>query len=274
MLKHKRINTKKSIQHTLLTGVVTIHFLFSAPTMAQSLSDIAIEEYEAALKLEPNLEQGRALYGQCAICHDPEGWGKRSGIYPQIAGQLPSVIIKQLADIRSGNRGNPMMYPFASGRILQSAQDIADVSAYVSQLPMTRNNGKGSRSRAKRGEALYEQYCTECHGSKGEGDDKERIPLVQGQHYEYLVRQFEWIRIGRRQNADDEMAEQIQNFHAGEMYDVLSYASYLSPPEDKLAPDDWFNPDFPKYSRDDKDQFRSSTQKLSTQERDKARHKE
>lgn len=274
MLKHKRTNGKKPFRYTFLAGVVAIPFLFVAAVMAQSPSDMAIEEYEAALKLEPDLEHGRALYGQCAICHDPEGWGRQSGIYPQIAGQLPNVIIKQLADIRAGNRGNPMMYPFASGRILQTAQDIADVSAYVSQLPMTWNNGKGSRSRAKRGEPLYEQYCAECHGSQGEGDNEEHIPLIQGQHYEYLVRQFEWIRLGRRQNADDEMAEQIQNFHAGEMYDVLSYASHLPPPEDKLAPDDWINPDFPKYSRGDKDQFRSTTLKLSTRERDKTRQKE
>lgn len=274
MLKYKRTSDKPSFRNSILPGAVAIHFLFAIPAIAQSPSDIAIEEYEAALKLVPDLENGRSLYGQCAICHDPEGWGRRSGIYPQIAGQLPNVIIKQLADIRAGNRGNPMMFPFASGRILRSAQDIADVSAYVSQLPMTWDNGKGSRSRAKRGEALYEQYCTECHGSQGEGDNKEHIPLIQGQHYEYLVRQFEWIRLNRRQNADDEMAEQIQNFHAGEMYDVLSYASHLPPPEEKLAQDDWFNPDFPKYSRNDRDQFRSSTQRLSSRERDKTRQKE
>ena len=162
-----------------------------------------------------------------------------------------------------------MMYPFASGRILETAQDIADVSYYVSQLPMTWDNGKGSRSRARRGEALYEQYCTDCHGAQGEGDNKEHIPLIQGQHFKYLVRQFEWIRIGRRQNADDDMVEQIQGFQAGEMYDVLSYTSHLLPAEDKLAPDDWLNPDFLKYSRDEEDQIRSGTQKLSTRERKK-----
>lgn len=274
MLKCKIIIGKNILRHTWLPGVVAMLSLLAAPATAQSLSDMALEEYEAALKLEPDLEHGRALYEQCAVCHDPEGWGRRSGIYPQIAGQLPNVIIKQLADIRYGNRGNPMMYPFASGQILKTAQDIADVSAYVSQLPMTQDNGKGSRSRAERGEALYEKHCTECHGKQGEGDNNEHIPLIQGQHYEYLVRQFEWIRIGRRLNADDEMAEQIQNFHAGEMYDVLSYASHLPPSENKLAPDEWVNPDFPKYSRDYDDQYRSSTQKLSSRKYDKERRKD
>ncbi len=33
---------------------------------------MAMEEYEEALALPPNLENGRVLYGKCAICHDPE----------------------------------------------------------------------------------------------------------------------------------------------------------------------------------------------------------
>ncbi|MCP4008421.1 MAG: c-type cytochrome [Proteobacteria bacterium] len=274
MLKQKIASKKKSLWRTCLPYVVGIFSLIGTTAAAQSSSDMAEEEYEAALKLEPNLNNGRTLYGQCAVCHDPEGWGRRSGIYPQIAGQLPNVIIKQLADIRAGNRGNPMMYPFASGKILKTAQDITDVAAYVSQLPMTWDNGKGSHSRAKRGKPIYEQYCIDCHGKQGEGDNKEHIPMIQGQHYEYLIRQFEWIRIGRRQNADDEMIEQIQSFHSGEMYDVLSYVSHLPPPENKLAPDDWINPDFQKYSRDSEDQFRSSTQKLSIREQKKGLQKD
>lgn len=264
MLKQRKISEDRFNSGMAFSGMMMVLSLLALPVAAQTPAEIAMEEYEVALKLTPNLENGRALYGQCAVCHDPEGWGRRSGVYPQIAGQLPNVIIKQLADIRAGNRGNPMMYPFASGMILTSAQDIADVSAYVSQLPMTWDNGKGSPGRARRGDAVYAKYCADCHGKQGEGDNAEHIPAIQGQHYEYLVRQFEWIRLQRRKNADDEMVEQIQNFHSREMYDVLSYVSFLMPPEEKLAAEDWYNPDFPKYSRNAKDQYRNATQKFST----------
>ncbi len=250
---------------------LVIGLLLTAPAMAMSPAEMAAEEYEKALSLQPDLENGRELYQKCAICHDPEGWGRESGIYPQIAGQLANVVIKQLADIRAGNRGNPVMYPFASGQVLKTAQDIADVSAYVSQLPMSRHNGKGSPNRASRGKPIYKEYCTDCHGEQGEGDNEEHIPLIQGQHYQYLVRQFNWIRLGRRSNADDEMVEQIQNFHAGEMYDVLSYVSLLTPPEEKLADDNWVNPDFPEYVRDSRGMHRSSTQRLSAEKRRDAR---
>ncbi len=259
-----KLNIRFPIDHfACRVSAAIIVLLITLPVSAMTPAEIAMVEYDKALTLSPNLENGRILYSKCAVCHDPEGWGRQSGAYPQIAGQLPNVTIKQLADIRAGNRGNPMMYPFASGRILQSAQDITDVAAYVSQLPMTGNNGKGLISRADHGKPIYKEYCEDCHGKQGEGDNAEHIPLIQGQHFQYLVRQFNWIRIGRRMNADEDMVEQIQNFHAGDMYDVLSYVSYLRPSNDKLTEDNWQNPDFPWYSRNIKHQYRNSMQKLS-----------
>ena len=36
------------------------------------------------------------------------------GTFPQLAGQHTTVLIKQMADIRAGERDNPTMYPFAA----------------------------------------------------------------------------------------------------------------------------------------------------------------
>lgn len=246
----------------VLCGVISLSSMVAVAS--EQSTEAALAEYDRALSLTPDLERGKALYRKCSVCHDPEGWGRSSGIYPQIAGQLDSVVIKQLADIRAGNRGNPMMYPFTTGRVLRDAQDIADVSAYVAALKMTPGNGKGPRERYETGAALYEEYCADCHGEQGEGDRKKHVPLIQGQHYEYLVRQFHWISIGRRKNADKEMVEQIKSFSEDDMKDVLSYVSWLKPSRNKVAESvDYENPDFRKsYSRDKDDQFRSGTQKL------------
>ena len=73
----------------------------------------ALGEYEEALKLVPNPDRGRELFRKCAICHLPEGSGTESGSYPQIAGQINTVVIKQLADIRARNRDVPTMFPFS-----------------------------------------------------------------------------------------------------------------------------------------------------------------
>ncbi|MGB5308007.1 MAG: hypothetical protein WBN45_03815, partial [Arenicellales bacterium] len=70
-------------------------------------------ERDVALGLTPDLENGVDVYEVCAACHLTEGWGTKEGTFPQLAGQLKGVLIKQLADIREGNRDNPTMYPFA-----------------------------------------------------------------------------------------------------------------------------------------------------------------
>ncbi|MBK1702527.1 c-type cytochrome [Thiococcus pfennigii] len=216
---------------------------------AQTPAEVAHAEYEAAMAATPNVENGRKIYLICSVCHHPEGWGTPDGVYPQIAGQLRTVIIKQLADIRAGNRDNPMMYPFAVPRILGSEQDIADVAAYVAGLPMTPENGIGPGQDLAHGEQLFATYCADCHGERGDGDAEDHIPAIAGQHYAYLMRQFELIRLGRRKNADPKMVGQIKDFSARDQSAVLDYTSRLRPPANKLAPTGWTNPDFPDHVR-------------------------
>ena len=206
-------------------------------------------EFKTALKLTPDLDNGRKIYRMCVACHGPEGWGDDNGSYPQIAGQLPGVTIKQLADIRAGNRDNPIMRAFTTVRALGGAQEIADVAGYIAALPMTPYNGLGSRRDLELGKEIYLRDCADCHGENGEGDVKKHVPMIHGQHYQYLERQYRWIRNGLRRNANKEMVEQIQGYSLREEKAVLSYTASLVPPEEKLADPDWQNPDFPNYQR-------------------------
>ena len=84
-------------------------------------------EQEDALTLTPDLENGMDVYEVCSACHLPEGWGMKEGTFPQLAGQHPGVMIKQLADIRGLNRDNPTMYPFALPASIGDSQALADV---------------------------------------------------------------------------------------------------------------------------------------------------
>ena len=54
-------------------SVVTLAAM-SVP-VAASPSDDAMQEYERALNMTPNLESGKKIYRTCAVCHTPEGWG-------------------------------------------------------------------------------------------------------------------------------------------------------------------------------------------------------
>jgi len=194
------------------------------------------------------MENGRSVYEVCAVCRQPEGWGTPDGDYPQIAGQNGSVTIKRLAGIRARNRDNPTMNPFT---LLEcsTAQQIADVSAYVGCFPMNPNNGVGAGDELAHGEKLYVEYCAECHGDHGEGSAEMHMPLIQGQHYLYLVRQFDWIRGGKRRNADPEMVAQIQSFTLRDVAAIMDYMSRLRPPPERVGAPDYRNPDFPNFRR-------------------------
>ncbi len=206
-------------------------------------------ERDAAMDLTPDLTNGLDVYEVCAGCHLPEGWGLKDGTFPMLAGQHASVLIKQMADIRALNRDNPTMYPFTLERSIGGPQALADVVAYIEKLPMNPDNGKGEWAEGSEqftlGEKLYKDNCVECHGNAGEGMADKYYPMIQGQHYSYMLRQFEWIRDGKRRNANPDMAKQIEGFSDLDMAAVINYVSRIPVPAEKLAESkDWKNPDF------------------------------
>jgi len=245
----------KNIRHTYRSwktrALASLLLAANAGVQAEAFKHVApdhLKEFEEALKLTPDIDNGRQLFKTyCITCHGPEGWGVAGSGYPQIAGQLKDVIIKQLADFRAGNRDNPIMRSFSSRRSLGGPQEIADVAAYVSSLPMTPRNDKGFNLRLEEGKRIYDELCADCHGERGEGDPKKHVPRIQGQHYSYLMRQFNWIRNGRRRNADKKMVEQIQDMTPREQTAVMSYVAHITP--DNVAPEGWRNPDFDNFDR-------------------------
>ena len=215
----------------------------SAPSLKE-LQAKANREYEKALALTPDVANGLAIYSECAACHKPEGWGSTTGSVPQIAGQQHNVVIKQLADFRAGNRDSVLMVPYATVESIGGTQAVADVAAYISTLEINVANGHGPGTDLALGKRLYQEHCADCHGDSGEGSNDDLVPRIQAQHYKYLLRQFQWIRDGKRRNANAEMVEQIQQFEDEEIEAVLDYSSRLLPAEEFRAPADWKNPDF------------------------------
>ena len=215
----------------------------SAPSQ-EELQAKANLEYEEALTLTPDVANGLTIYRECAACHEPEGWGHTTGSVPQIAGQHRKVVIKQLADFRAGNRDSVLMAPYASVESIGGTQALADVAEYISTLEMSVENGKGPGTDLDLGESLYRKHCMDCHGENGEGSNDDLAPRIQAQHYKYMLRQFQWMRDGKRRNVSEKMTALSLALDDREMTAVLDYSSRLQPAEELRAPEGWKNPDF------------------------------
>lgn len=184
-----------------------------------------------ALKKKGDAKRGEESFEVCSACHLPSGAGRTDGTFPQLAGQHATVLIKQMADIRSGLRDNPIMYPFAT--TLVDPQELADVAAYIQAMPVPHDNGQGTGTDLETGKKLYERDCVVCHMKNGEGDATKFFPVLAGQHYKYLLRQATEIRDGKRRNANPDMVKVIKPYSDKEIDAIVDYMSRLKMPEHK-----------------------------------------
>jgi cytochrome c553 len=207
----------ESHRQPFAAGIETYGYTWNAPD----------QDMNKALSHKAAVKNGQAAYRICKGCHKADGSGLADADYPQLAGQHASVLIKELMDIRAGRRDNPRMYPFAGDWIV-SAEELADIAAYLNKLPPTAGNGKGDGTRLAVGKALYEKDCANCHGSNGEGDAKKFYPMVAHQHYVYLKRETRESRDQGRRNANPEMVKVLKNYCDADIEAVSDYMSRLT----------------------------------------------
>jgi cytochrome c553 len=185
------------------------------------------DEQMIALAHDADPQLGEEAYEVCRGCHQADGSGRGDALYPQLAGQHATVLIKQMVDVRAGRRDNPKMHPFVAEWVV-SPQEVADIAAYLSQLPIPPGNLKGDGSALARGKILYDNDCATCHGAQGEGNAAEFYPRVAHQHFGYLDRESRLIRDGGRRNANPEMVKAIKGYSDIDIAAVSDYMSRLS----------------------------------------------
>lgn len=218
------MTTAKTIALRLLPGL-----LYLVASGAMAAEEITIE-----LKFTPDLEAGKTTFEVCARCHLPEAWGNIDGTYPQLAGQHVNVLIKQLLDIRNGTRHSSLMFPFVQQRTIGGYQELCNVVAYISTLPMNPNPSRGPWKKGtqeyRQGQTIYRKHCAGCHGESGEGNNELVYPKLQGQHFQYMRRQLENVKSGLR-TVHPGMQAVVDNLDMEQLKKAVNYVSYFDVPE-------------------------------------------
>lgn len=193
---------------------------------ARAQTPAAVQE---VLALTGDPARGKAAFDDCAGCHRKDASGRATGAIPRLSGQHASVVIKQVLDIRSGQRINPAMKPHVEEADL-GAQALADIASYLQSLPVAGRLGRGPGDDLARGQTLFGRDCAACHGAQGEGRAEGFFPMVAAQHYPYLVRELGLIRDGGRGNSNPAMVALIKGYSEADLQAVADHMSRLPAP--------------------------------------------
>ncbi|HRH82282.1 MAG TPA: c-type cytochrome [Thiobacillaceae bacterium] len=166
----------------------------------------------------------------CGACHGADG-NSTSPTYPNLAGQHPEYLNKQLNEFKSGARRNAIMAPNVTNL---SDDDMLNLAAFFSAQQPKSRLAKDPELVAQ-GEKLYKggnagsgvPACASCHGPAGSGIPVQ-FPRLAGQHAKYVLSQLKNFRSADRANDGGKMMQVIaRKLTDAEMKAVAEYVSGL-----------------------------------------------
>jgi cytochrome c553 len=151
-----------------------------------------------------SIGRGATLALRCTMCHGARGLSQADS--PNLAGQSPVAIYKQLNDFKTGARTSAVMAPLVANL---SDADMRDLAAYYAYLPRPSDHPPiaGVRPRIVANGAPMRGIapCGACHGDL---DSKAGAGWLKGQPAVYLRAQLEAFSSGGRRN---DIGEQMRN---------------------------------------------------------------
>ena len=146
--------------------------------------------------------KGKAAYAVCAACHGANGMGNKALNAPQIAGQEPWYLERQLNNFKGGVRGAHPKDPYGMqmrpmALTLANDQAVSDMAAFLSSMPVSKSSESTVKGDVTAGKASY-MICQTCHGPKGGGNKALNSPKLTGLQDWYIVRQLKNFKAGIR----------------------------------------------------------------------------
>lgn len=207
--------TRQPLSLALASAIAALSLAFAATATEQQ---------------EPDLELGKQLNRQCALCHGLHSQGILGGKYPRLAGLPEYYQIKALTEFRDGIRENSAMTVVGGLRTMSDhelrslAAHLADIDlneVYPLDVPTPEGADLGN------GEELYQADCKTCHGRKGEGKKSKDSPQIAGQYDGYLLRQIEMFKGNKREHGGDPEDDTFDDYSDQEILDIVGYVTTL-----------------------------------------------
>lgn len=198
MRKRVHLGATRYIVLLLVIGLKLNEAQGADPLPARADDALATKELSQALDTAGNPSRGEKIYASCAKCHGVNAMGQSDGRTPILAGQHQIVLLKQIIDYRTGRRWDTQMAHASKLRNLSTPRDLADVTTYLSLLPVSGEARTGDGRHLAVGAATYAERCAKCHGDTGQGDASQGIAILAGQHQPYLYQQFSNVLEQRR----------------------------------------------------------------------------
>jgi cytochrome c553 len=165
-----------------------------------------------------SIGRGATLALRCTMCHGARGLSQADT--PNLAGQYPVTIYKELVDFKTGARASAVMAPLVADL---SDADMRDLAAYYAYLPRVSAPypaaGEPPRIIASGAPLRGIAPCGACHG---EVDSKASAAWLEGQPAIYLRTQLGAFATGARHN---DISEQMRNVARGMTADEIDTAS-------------------------------------------------
>ena len=203
----------RSVATTIVTGRVPTTRVVLTPDMLQPADADAIG-------------RGATLSQNCTMCHGARGLSPADT--PNLAGQYPYSIYKELKDFQSGARTSAVMQPLVANLTDRDLRDLAAYYAYLPRLPGEHPGPKYPQIVIDGAPMRGIAPCGACHGAL---DYKLGSAWLEGQPEVYLRDQLMAFAAGTRHNdIEAGMRNVAQRMTKDEIAAAAQYYANTPPP--------------------------------------------
>ncbi len=226
LILYQQIKTELTMTNIYKLTVVALGLLVCAPY----------------LHAAGDAEAGKQNSSLCIACHSEDG-NSVTPQFPRLAGLGEAYLLKQMKDIKEGERVIAEMTGLLDS---YSEQDLEDISAYYASQNMQLSGSKELTVKLNSGtevdalvlgEQLYRYgnpesgvpACSGCHSPTGKGNAPAGYPRLSGQFSDYVEKQLKAFRAGERLNDGESqvMRQVAQRLSDAEIAAVANFTAGL-----------------------------------------------